>query len=324
MSASVPLPDLQFRLLDWEPHPKPELVPDPPAVDNGGGSGQRDDVRRLRASLEAAVASKVMSASELIRAVARQRRDEVIPTTLVPFDELLGGGLARGRMIELAGRQSSGRFSIVMAALTAATSMGEAAVLVDLGDHFDPQLAEANGVDLRRLLWVRPRIMKQAVMAVEMLAAAGFQLVALDAGQHPIRGRRVPDASWVRLGRTAETHGAAMLISTPYPLTGTASEAVVAARRGTAEWSGRGRGPRVLAGTTIELTLEKHRQLRPGRTSVLVLSSQFSVPGSRKNHEPTTGHRQTAVTANRESRAESRFRHPEPPEPRERVAGWER
>jgi hypothetical protein len=310
MSAIVPLPDLQFRLLDWEPHPKPELVPDLPAVDNGETTGQRDDVRRLRASLEAAVASKVISATELIRAVARQRRDEVIPTTLAPFDELLGGGLARGRMIELAGRRSSGRFSIVMAALAAATSMGEAAVLVDLGDHFDPRLAEANGVDLRRLLWVRPKAMKQAVMAVEMLAAAGFQLVVLDAGQHPIRGRRVPDASWVRLGRTAETHGAAMLISTPYPLTGTASEAVVAARRGHAQWSGRGRAPRVLAGTIIELTLEKHRHLRPGRVTALVLSSQFSVlRGSRfpekpdiSHGQPVTGNRQPLRTENRELR----------------------
>ena len=45
--------------------------------------------------------------------------------------------------------------------------MGEAAALIDLGDHFDPQLAEENGVDLRRLLWVRPRTVKEAVMSAE-------------------------------------------------------------------------------------------------------------------------------------------------------------
>ena len=39
----------------------------------------------------------------------------------------------------------------------------------------------------------------------------------------PLRGRRAPDAAWGRLGRTAEAHGAAMLVSSPYPLTGTAS-----------------------------------------------------------------------------------------------------
>jgi len=271
MTASVPQPDLQFRLLDWEPLPKPRLVADPPPVEVAVESGERDDVRRLRASLDATIASKVMNASELIRAVARHSRDEVLPTTLAPFDQLLGGGLARGRMTELTGRRSHGRFSLALAALAAATSMGEAAVLVDLGDHFDPQLAEANGVDLRRLLWIRPETLKQAVMAVEMIAATGFQLVVLDAGSHPIRGRRVPDASWVRLARTAESHGAAMLISTPYPLTGTASEAVIAARRSRVDWSGAGPAPRLLGGLTIELTLEKHRHIRAGRTATLAL-----------------------------------------------------
>jgi hypothetical protein len=277
MVASLPRPDLQFRLLDWQPLPTPRLVTVPPVVEAPVENGQREDVRRLRASLEATIAAKVMNASELIRAVARERRDDVLPTTLTPFDDLLGGGLARGRMTELTGRRSHGRFSLAIAALAAATSMGEAAVLVDLGDHFDPQLAEASGVDLRRLLWIRPESLKHAVMAVELIAATGFQLIVLDAGGHPVRGRRVPDAAWVRLARTAEAQGSAMLISTPYPLTGTASEAVVAARRSRAEWVGEGRAPRILRGLTLELTLEKHRHLRPGRTATLALQVEEAI-----------------------------------------------
>jgi RecA/RadA recombinase len=39
--------------------------------------------------------------------------------------------------------------------------MGEAVALIDLGDHFDPRVAEANGVDLRRLLWIRPKTIKK-------------------------------------------------------------------------------------------------------------------------------------------------------------------
>jgi hypothetical protein len=74
----------------------------------------------------------------------------------------------------------------------------------------------------------------------------------------------------VRLGRSAEAHGAAMLISTPYPLTGTASEAVVSAKRSRAKWIGRGKA-RVLAGLAVELTLEKHRHLKPGANASLTL-----------------------------------------------------
>jgi hypothetical protein len=238
--------------------------PDPQPV-------EREDLTRLRAALVGTAAAKLTNGAELIRALAKERREESIPTTLSAVDQLLGGGLPRGKMVELTGRRGAGRFSIVLSALAAATSMGEAAVLVDLGDHLDPQIAEAIGVDLRRLLWVRPKTLKQAVTSVEMLTAAGFQLVALDAGLHPLRGRRVPDAAWVRLGRAAEAHGTAMLISTPYPLTGTASEAVIAARRTQLKWLGRGKSPRVLAGATIDLQLEKHRHRKPGQQTKLAL-----------------------------------------------------
>jgi hypothetical protein len=230
-------------------------------------------VARLRASLAGTAASKIMNATELIRSLENSRRDESIPTTLAPFDQLLGGGLPRGKMVELTGRRNTaGRFAIALSALAAATSMGEAAVLVDLGDHLDPRTAEEMGIDLRRLLWIRPKSAKQAVMAVEMIAATGFQLVVLDLGLAPIKGKRVPDAAWVRLARTAEAHGTALLISSPYPVTGTASEAVIATTRTRFHWIGRGRSPRLLAGATTELHLEKHRHRRPGESTILALS----------------------------------------------------
>jgi len=249
---------------------RPTLVPPPPPVE----PGEREEVRQLRASLEARIASKVTNATELLRALENRRRETLLPTTLEPFDKLLGGGLPRGKVVELAGsRHSAGRFSIVVAALAAATSAGEAAVLIDLGDHLDPRIAEAIGVDLRRLLWIRPHTMKQAVMAAEMIAATGFQFVALDAGLRPIRGRRVPDATWVRLARSAEAHGTAMLISTPYALTGTTSEAVVAAHSARAKWIGQGKSPRLLAGIELKLTLQKHRHIRPGGCETLMLKT---------------------------------------------------
>ena len=229
-------------------------------------------MREVRAALEARIAAKVTSASELLRALENRRREHLLPTTIDAFDKLLGGGLPRGKVVELAGsRRGAGRFSLVVASLAAATSAGEAAVLIDLGDHLDPRIAEAIGVDLRRLLWIRPHTMKQAVMAAEMIAATGFQLVVLDAGLHPIKGRRVPDATWVRLARCAEAHGNAMLVSTPYPLTGTTSEAVISAHSARAKWSGRGKSPRLLAGIELKLTLQKHRHIRPGKTETLML-----------------------------------------------------
>ena len=247
--------------------PRPSLVP-PPSPDI---PGEREDVRQLRASFLGTAAVGLMNGSELTRALENRRREEIVPTTLQPFDDLLGGGLPRGRVVELTGRASVPRFSIVLAALASATSAGEAAALIDLGDHFDPQIGEANGIDLRRLLWIRPDTLKQAVMSLEMITATGFQLVAFDAGLPPVRGRRVPDAAWVRLARTADAHGGALIASTPYPLMHTAAEAVIVAHKTKAQWSGRGKSPRLLTAVTTELHLEKHRHMRPGAHATLTL-----------------------------------------------------
>ncbi|HEY3054577.1 MAG TPA: hypothetical protein VGK31_01465 [Thermoanaerobaculia bacterium] len=231
-------------------------------------------MRSLRAALDPAIARKVSSATELIHALEKTRREDCLPTAIDALDALLGGGLRRGKVVELVSRRAAGRFSIVMSTIAAATSIGEAAALIDVSDHFDPQIADAAGVDLRRLLWVRPKTMKQAVMAAEMITATGFQLVVLDAGVHPVRGRRAPDAAWVRLARAAEAHGAAMLVSTPYPFTGTASEAVVRGEKARVKWLGSGKSPRLLAGITANFALEKHRHLRPGRAESLELRAE--------------------------------------------------
>jgi hypothetical protein len=229
--------------------------------------GQRPEVRDLRASLDAAIGSKITNGTELVRAIARRRRETILPTTVEPLDALLGGGLARGKVTEIAGRGE--RYSIVIATLAAATALGEAAAFIDLGDGFDPQLGAAAGIDLRRMLWVRPSTMKQAVMAAEMIGTTGIQLVALDAGLPPLRGKRSPDAAWVRLARTAEGHGCTLLVSAPYPVTGTTSEAMVRTYASRARWIGSGRGPRVMAGIETRLRLEKHRHKKTGESAAV-------------------------------------------------------
>src|SRR5207248_6160099 len=126
--------------------------------------------------------------------------------------------------------------------------------------------------DLGRLLWVRPKTFKDAVTAAEMLGATGFQLVVLDAGLPPLRGRRVPDASWVRLARTCETHGCTLLVSAPYALTGTTSDAMLLAQPVRPRWLGGGKSPRVLAGVEMTVRLEKHRRIRPGQSVRVALT----------------------------------------------------
>jgi recombination protein RecA len=67
----------------------------------------------------------------------------------------LTGGWPRGCLTEICGPASSGRTTLLLAALAAATRRGEFCVLVDASDALDPHSAADAGVDLDRLLWIR-------------------------------------------------------------------------------------------------------------------------------------------------------------------------
>src|SRR5947208_392578 len=69
--------------------------------------------------------------------------------------DALTGGLPRGCLTEIFGPASSGRSSVLLAALAAATQRQEVCALVDVTNAFDPQSAAAARVVLDRLLWVR-------------------------------------------------------------------------------------------------------------------------------------------------------------------------
>jgi recombination protein RecA len=73
----------------------------------------------------------------------------------VPAIDALTGGLPRGCLTEICGPASSGRTTLLLAALAAATRRGEFCVVVDASDALDPQSAADSGIELDRLLWVR-------------------------------------------------------------------------------------------------------------------------------------------------------------------------
>ena len=73
----------------------------------------------------------------------------------IPAIDALTSGLPRGCLTEICGPPSSGRTTVLLAALAAATRRGEFCAVVDASDALDPDSAVAAGVELDRLLWVR-------------------------------------------------------------------------------------------------------------------------------------------------------------------------
>jgi hypothetical protein len=202
------------------------------------------------------------------------------PGADLPFDRSAGvfdrlfSGLPKGKLVELVGRRSSGRHSLALAALATATSAGESAAYVDLGDALDPQMAEAAGVDLERVLWVRPTRLKAALSSAEMLLSTGFALVVADLGVSPRGSRFLPDAAWVRLARAAQSAAACLLVVTPWRMSGIAAEAVVTADVARPVWIGEGRSPRLLEGASSRAHLEKWGRRTPGTTVSVTLRTK--------------------------------------------------
>jgi hypothetical protein len=164
---------------------------------------------------------------------------EMVSTGIHAID-VLTGGLPRGCLTEIFGPASSGRTSILLAALAAATQRQEVCALVDVTDAFDPQSAAAAKVVLDRLLWVRcgherkqqdregqdiSRANKTSLRAgalaskrksegpVEqalrvtdlLLQSGGFGMVAIDLTDVPLKmARRIPLTSWFRFQRAVE------------------------------------------------------------------------------------------------------------------------
>jgi hypothetical protein len=203
--------------------------------------------------------------------------EDLFPTGLPVVDALLTGGLARGCLTELRGAPSSGRLSLVLALLAAATGRGESVALVDLGDHLDPQASVEAGVDLQRLLWVRPTRLRDALAAAEIALAGAFPLVVLELGTPPLRGKR-DEHAWLRLARAARHHRGALLVATPYRLTGSAAAEVLALSRHRGVWLGGGTAPRLLAGLDSRLHREKSRREPEPATAPVAWQSSLAFP----------------------------------------------
>jgi RecA/RadA recombinase len=145
-----------------------------------------------------------------------------LSTGLAEIDRALGGGFPRGRVSEVVGPACCGRTSLALALLARVTAQGELAVVVDPPDVFDAASAAAAGVDLARVLWVRPPGLGEALRSVEhVLQAGGFPLVLLDLAAEGTATPRIPTSAWPRLRKATAAAAAALVLLAHRRLAGT-------------------------------------------------------------------------------------------------------
>jgi hypothetical protein len=172
-----------------------------------------------------------------------------VPTGYFEAD-CLTGGLPRGAITEICGPSGSGRTSLMLSALALRTIEGEACALIDTHNAFDPYSADATGVELRQLLWVRCASVDQAFRATDLvLHAGGFGLVALDLGDIPpeiVRG--IPLYVWFRFRRAVEHTPTVFIVLEQEPHAKSCASLVVQMETGTAQWSGASQNQLGIAG----------------------------------------------------------------------------
>lgn len=162
---------------------------------------------KLRAQIEARIPS----------AFVTYKRPEQ-RTILIGISQIdtMTGGIPMHALTEIYG---TGKTSVLVS-LLARASHEHYCALVDARDAFDPVTAEAAGVDLPRMLWVRCGKTKQRLRPLEqafkvtdmLLQSGGFGLIVVDLsdiGEKIVRN--VPISSWFRFSRVVENQNTALV-----------------------------------------------------------------------------------------------------------------
>jgi recombination protein RecA len=94
---------------------------------------------------------------------------ETTPTGSLSLDLALGGGIPRGRIVEIYGPESSGKTTLTLHAIAEVQKAGGTAAFIDAEHALDPAYAKRIGVDVENLLLSQPDNGEQALEITETL-----------------------------------------------------------------------------------------------------------------------------------------------------------
>lgn len=98
---------------------------------------------------------------------------DFISTGSLGLDIALGGGLPKGRIIEIYGPESSGKTTLTLQVIAECQKLGGTAAFIDAEHALDPTYAEKLGVNINDLLISQPDTGEQALEITDMLVRSG-------------------------------------------------------------------------------------------------------------------------------------------------------
>lgn len=106
---------------------------------------------------------------------------ETTPTGALSLDLALGGGIPKGRVVEIYGPESSGKTTLTLHAIAEVQKAGGTAAFIDAEHALDPAYAKRIGVDVENLLLSQPDNGEQALEITETLVRSNaVDLIVVD------------------------------------------------------------------------------------------------------------------------------------------------
>jgi recombination protein RecA len=149
----------------------------------GMGTRGKDEEGKSKAlSLAVDQIEKQFGKGSIMNLSGNNRIDiETIPTGSISLDLALGGGIPKGRIVEIYGPESSGKTTLTLHVVAEIQKEGGTAAFVDAEHALDPAYAKKLGVDIEKLLVSQPDSGEQALEIVETLVRSNaVDLVVID------------------------------------------------------------------------------------------------------------------------------------------------
>ncbi|VAI21539.1 unnamed protein product [Triticum turgidum subsp. durum] len=186
--------------------PRPRRRVPAPCASASSASGRGN--RRLRCEFVASVGNGALSGEDDPRLIDRQKAldaamtdinnsfgkgsvtrlgsaggafVETFPSGCLTLDFALGGGLPKGRVVEVYGPESSGKTTLALHAIAEIQKLGGNAMLVDAEHAFDPAYSKALGVDIENLIVCQPDNGEMALEIADRMCRSGaIDLICID------------------------------------------------------------------------------------------------------------------------------------------------
>ena len=99
---------------------------------------------------------------------------ETIPSGSFSLDIALGGGIPKGRIVEIYGPESSGKTTLALHAIAEMQRRGGKAAFIDAEHALDPEYAAKIGVNIKELVISQPDNGEEALNILETLVRSGI------------------------------------------------------------------------------------------------------------------------------------------------------